>query len=73
MRSRELPNSAGSVTGHNVMHIVDLAVRTEAEGLRLGVSTASDCPDSPEVGPKTLHWLPIGMDPPCRGPITATA
>ena len=66
-------NSAVSVTGHKIMHIVDLAVWTEAEGLRLGVSTASDCPDSPEVGPMTLHWLPIGIGPPCRQPITAAA
>ena len=56
VRSRELPNSAGCVTGHKIMHIVDLTVWTEAENLRLGVSTASDCPVSPEAGPTTLHW-----------------
>lgn len=67
------PNSAVSVTGHKIMHIVDLAVWTEADGLRLGVSTASDCPDSPEVGPMTLHWLPIGTTPPYFQPITDAA
>ena len=67
------PNSAVSVTGHKIMHIVDLAVWTEADGLHLGVSTASDCSYYPEVGPMTLHWLPIGIGPPCRQPITAAA